>query len=150
MNRIRYYYLDSLGKEQLEDAIAAFLEDKSPQTLWQAFEEALPMAKLKARSTKKRVEGMIYLCERLWPLAIELGQKVHGAEFSRHDLIHSTQSKPMSYYHYTAGSREPNYILMTRDDALQDPTTAIVKLKQDVDHLVNFIHELPAEAATVE
>jgi hypothetical protein len=150
MDRIKFYYLDSLAREQLNDAIDAFTEDRSVQRLWGAFEDALPATKLKMRSVKKRVEGMAYLIDKLWNLALEVGRNNFGAEFSRIELIRTTQSRPMSHYHYTAGSREPNDVLLTRDDALQDPTTAMVKLKEDIDHLLDFITKAPSELISVD
>jgi len=45
----------------------------------------------------------------------------------------------MSQYHYLTGSREPMNVLLTRDDALQDPSTAFVKLKHDIETWSEFI-----------
>ena len=101
------------------------------------------MEKQSGRSHRRRVEGMIYCSEHLWSLAMESGKGAYGADFSRQDLIRLTGSRPMSHYRYLTGSREPMEVLLTRDDALEDSGTALVKFRDDIEALIDFIKTPP-------
>jgi len=150
MKRVKLYFLDSGAKRRLNDALQSFFSRPSPRTLWDELCEILPVDKWKPRTFKERVEGMTLVTERLWLFALESGKKCFSQDFSRRELLHHLRSLPMSHYRYLTGSREPMEILLTRDDALQDPATALVKLRRDIETLAEFIFQLPEEMSGTE
>lgn len=139
MKRIRFYYLNSEVKHQLEDVLQDFINGQPPQDLLSELNRMLPIKVEDKNSMRQRIEGMIYISERLWSIALEIGKQVYGKKFSRQELWRFTLNLPMSHYRYLTGSREPMPVLLTRDDALEDPSTAIVKLGRDIEALMGFI-----------
>ena len=148
MKRLKYYYLDSDSRRRIDDLLENFLKQGSTLHLMERLKELLPIEKWKPNSLRKHVEGMYYLSERLWTLALDAGKKAYGNDFSRENLLRVTRTLPMSQYRYLTGSREPMNVLLTRDDALQDPSTAFVKLKHDIETWSEFI--LSARNGTIE
>ena len=145
MNRLRFYYLDSKSRDLLEEKLQSFLDGELSESLTEEIKHTLPFEKRDLSTVRRRVEGMIYLTERLWMMALEVGKNAYGSDFSRQNLVGITRALPMSHYHYFTGSREPMNVLITRDDALQDPSAAIVKFKRDIESLAEFIQNAPAE-----
>jgi hypothetical protein len=141
--RLNFYYLPSEAREKLDKALDVFPKRGTSDTLLAELETLLPMEAQSGRSHRRRVEGMIYCSERLWSMAMDVGKKEYGADFSRQDLIRLTRSRPMSHYRYLTGSREPMEVLLTRDDALEDPGTALVKFRGDIEALIDFIKTPP-------
>lgn len=147
MKRIRLFYLKSESKNSLDGILDKFVDQPLPQRLWQDLLDALPVEKWDSITVKQRVEGLVYIAEELWSLALKLGKKSYGQDFSRRELLHDLRSMPMSHYRYVTGSREPKIALLTRDDALQDPSTSLVKLQRDIETLAEFVRQLPESAS---
>ncbi len=143
MKRLRFYYLDTETRGKLEGLLQSSLADSTTADLLNQFKQLLPIQKWDSTSLRRHVEGLFYLSERLWNIAVEKGKQAYGDDFSRENLLRITKTLPMSHYHYLTGSREPADVLLTRDDALQDPPTALVKLTADINSLVEFIQSLP-------
>lgn len=144
LNRMRFYYLDPATRENLEEIILNFSKGQLQESLLYEIRQSLPFEKKDLSTVKRRVEGMIYLTERLWMIALEAGKNAYGSDFSRQNLVGITRTMPMSHYHYVTGSREPINVLITRDDALQDPSAAFAKFDRDVNSLAEFIQETSA------
>ena len=141
MNRIRLYYLKSETRRQLDALLQNLLKERSDQDFRAEIDRLLPIEAKQSKSVKRRVEGMFYVSERLWAIGLELGKKAYGEAFSRQDLWRSTHDLPMSHYRYLTGSREPVPVLITRDDALEDPSTGLAKLGQDIEAILGFIRD---------
>jgi hypothetical protein len=138
MKRMRFYYLDTQVLGKLDQVLGEFTAGHADDVM-KALNQTLPIVKWNDKSLRRHVEGMFYLSEKLWTFALELGKKTWGAEFSRENLLRITKTMPMSHYSYLVGSREPATVLLTRDDILQDPATAMVKLQHDIKSLSDFI-----------
>ena len=141
MNRIRLYYLKLETRRRLDALLQSFLKGRSDQDFRGEIDRLLSIEAKQSQSVKRRVEGMFYVSERLWAIGLELGKKAYGEAFSRQDLWRSTHDLPMSHYRYLTGSREPVPVLITRDDALEDPSTGLAKLDQDIEAILGFIRD---------
>lgn len=135
---MRFYYIDNQIIAKLDGILEEFTAGQTNDVMGQ-LKQTLPIEKWNEKSLRKHVEGMFYLSEKLWTIALDLGKKTWGDEFSRENLQRITKPMPMSHYGYLVGSREPATVLLTRDDALQDPATAMVKLSHDIESLSDFI-----------
>ena len=138
MKRMRFYYVNAEERSRLEALIQRMLKNSSVDLLAEV-KSLLPIEKRNNTSVRKYVEGLFYVAERLWTIGVEKGKEAYGPDFSRENLLRITKTLPMSHYRYLTGSREPMNVLLTRDDALQDPPTAIVKLTNDIASLLEFI-----------
>lgn len=139
MKRMRFYYLDTKTRSRLEELLQKGLKNSAAAHLLENFKKLVPIEKWNNVSLRRHVEGLFYLSERLWDLAVQRGKEVYGDDFNRENLLRITKTLPMSYYRYLTGSREPADVLLTRDDALQDPATSMVKLTRDIEALTEFI-----------
>ncbi|MBM3330211.1 MAG: hypothetical protein FJY67_12225 [Calditrichaeota bacterium] len=99
---------------------------RNADELFDKFTVLLPIEKLNQDTVRRRVEGLYYASELLWQKALQSGKE------SRNDIVRRAGLKPLSHYHYMTGSREPRNIVLTRDDYLNDPATALVKLRDDI------------------
>lgn len=142
MNRIRFYYLKSEIRRQLDALLQELLKGRSEQDFQGEINRLLPIEAKQDKSVKRRVEGMFYISERLWAIGLDMGKKAYGDAFSRQDLWRSTHNLPMSHYRYLTGSREPVPVLITRDDAIEDPSTGLAKLGRDIEALLDFIRDM--------
>ncbi len=86
----------------------------------------LPIEKMDADTVRRRVEGLYYTSELIFKRLLA------GGKMTRNDIVRAAGLKPLSHFHYLTGSREPKNIVLTRDDYLNDPSTALVKLKDDI------------------
>lgn len=145
MMRRRFYYLDSETRKELDAVLESYRRDSTGDALWTALCNKLPVEKKRNTSYKIRVEGLSYVAESLWEMALAQGKQAYGENFSRQDLAKAVGSRPISYYHYLIGSREPWTVLNTRRDALEDLDTAMLKLKDDIHALVEYIRRLPSD-----
>lgn len=114
--------------------------------LWEKLCAALPLDRGRPESLSRRVEGLDYVAEKLWALAVESGKKTFGPNFDREALRRAAGIMPISHYHYIMGSREPWGLVLTRRDALHDPQTALLKLRRDIESLGDFILNLPQDS----
>jgi hypothetical protein len=144
MKRLRFYYLDTETRGKLEALLQTLLAHSATADLMNQFKKLLPIQKRDNTSLRRHVEGLFYLSERLWNIAVEKGKQAYGDDFTRENLLRITKTLPMSHYRYLTGSREPADVLLTRDDALQDPPTALIKLTADINSLLDFIQSLPS------
>jgi hypothetical protein len=145
MMRRRFYYLDSETRRELDAVLEGYIKNPAGDSLWTALCSKLPLEKKKSTSYKTRVEGLSYAAESLWDTALARGKLAYGENFGRQELSRAVGSRPISYYHYLIGSREPRTILNTRRDALEDLDTAMLKLKDDIMSLADFIRRLPSD-----
>jgi len=144
----RFYYLAPDARQRVDEVLERFAQRAPIGDLWEALCRELPVDRQAATSLQARVEGMSYAAEYLWNAALQAGAQVYGGDFDRQQLRHSVQDvMPITHYHYKVGSRLPKAILVTRRDALEDPGTALAKLKQDIEGLVDFIRRLPEPPA---
>ncbi len=130
MPRSELYYLDKKSSEQIDNLVKriASEDDKlKPNSLLKEVTELLPIQKTDITTVRRRVEGFHYTTEMLWEAALEL--KIVGG---RSDIVRLAKLKPLSHYHYLTGSREPVSNVLTRADYLNDPATALVKLRDDI------------------
>ncbi|MBM3327178.1 MAG: hypothetical protein FJY65_09450 [Calditrichaeota bacterium] len=124
---LRYLTTEVVGQiAALIDNYIAGSGVKTQDDLFEKITDLLPIEKLNQDTVRRRVEGYYYASELLWQKALQ------GGKFSRQDLVRKAGLKPLSHYHYLTGSREPRNIVLTRDDYLNDPTTALVKLRDDI------------------
>ncbi len=139
IKRMRFYYLEKDTAKRLDSILQDFTDTPLNYDLLGQLREVVPISKRDHSSVKQHVEGMFYVSEKLWNIALETGRNTWGEKFSRENLRRMTKSIPMSHYCYLVGSREAPNVLLTRNDALQDPGTAMVKLEHDISSLVDFI-----------
>ncbi len=133
---LRYLAKDVAERiDQIVQKLAAGDSDVTSDNIIDKVTELLPIQKLHQDTIRRRVEGYYLASELLWQTAIELLKK------SRAEIVRMAKLKPLSYYHYLTGSREPSGIVMTRDDFLNDPATAMVKLRDDIIGLAKIIPE---------
>jgi len=126
--------------EEVVDEYAFGAGDLTPDTLLDRAIDLLPIEKQHTDTIRKRVEGLHYLSELLWNRALETGK------LNRQQIVVKARLRPLSYYHYLTGSREPSNILLTRDDLLNDPPTGLVKLRDDILGLARVLPELQSES----
>ena len=133
------YFLTEDLFEQITGLIDQFIrEPKSikPEQLVEVLKDILPIEKMNRQTLLRRVEGYSIATDILWEKVTEIGG------LDRQQIVTRAKLKPMSYYHYLTGSREaPNYA-KSRDDLMNDPSTALVKLKDDILGLTGLIVEL--------
>ena len=146
MNRMRLYYLHPEAILKLDDVIEKFVHKPEDHNLLEDLGKILPIEKRNPVSFKQRVEAMFYVSEKLWSVALEKGKKTWGEDFSRDNLLRITKTMPMSHYSYLVGSREPANVLLTRNDILQDPVVAMVKLQHDIESLSDFLRNSQVKA----
>lgn len=131
-NEMREYELRYLTSEvvskissQLDNYVAAAGKQKA-EDMFNKVVELLPIEKMNPDTVRRRVEGLYYTSELIFKRLLDAGK------MTRNDIVRAAGLKPLSHYHYTTGSREPKNIVLTRDDYLNDPATALVKLKDDI------------------
>jgi len=84
----------------------------------------------------RRVEGYSQATDLLWEKILEIGK------LDKQEIITRANLKPMSYYHYLTGSREAPDYAKSREDMLNDPSTALVKLRDDIIGLADLMLNL--------
>ena len=126
---------------ELIDQYTAGTVDLSPEELLTRIEELLPLEKMKRETTLRRIEGYSFATDKLWDKTLEIGH------LDRKQILARAKLRPMSYYHYMTGSNVPADYASTRADLLNDPTTARVKLRDDIMKLAELLMELRSETA---
>ncbi len=139
MPRFELYYLDKKSAEEIEDMVTQLAAGKTqldPEEFLNKLTAKLPIVKSDITSVRRRIEGFYYTTEILWREALKLNNG------DRKEIIHIAKLKPLSHYHYLTGSREPQINVMTRADYFNDPTTALVKLHDDIIGLASVFPQL--------
>jgi len=128
MPRFELYYIDKKSAENIEKIVHQFVSENnklSPEELVDTIIAELPIQRSDLTSVRRRVEGFYFTTEILWNEALKIND-------NRPAVVKIAKLKPLSHYHYITGSREPNTNVMTRADYFNDPTTALVKLRDDI------------------
>lgn len=131
MPRFELYYLERKVAEIIDNKVKEFAQDESsvPEDLLSDLIAMLPIKRTDLSSVRRRVEGFYYTTEILWHEALRLNNG------NRQEVVKLANLKPLSHYHYLTGSREPFGNVLTRADFLNDPATALVKLRDDINGL---------------
>ena len=135
-------YLPSNSRDQIDKLADQFTTgaiELTPEDFIERLKEILPVQKLKVDTVRRRVEGYAHVTDLLWDKAMEIGN------LDRHQIVIRAKLRPLSHYHYTTGSREPAVAVRTRDDYMNDPGTALEKLKEDIRGLAGLINQLKAQ-----
>ena len=147
MREMELRYLSNDVAERIEQMVEDVVTGRSTDTIQNFVDkitELLPINKLQSDTVRRRVEGYYLTTEMLWQKARDLSKG------TRSDVVRMANLKPLSHYHYMTGSREPHNIVMTRDDYMNDPPTAMVKLRDDIYNLAGIFPELRKKASTAE
>lgn len=133
------YYLSPETSAQIEKLVNDFTggaKSISSEDLLEKLQEVLPIQKMNRNSVKRRVEGFYHATELLFKFILD--KRI----LDRQQIVLKAKLRPLSYYHYLTGSREPADNVQTRDDYLNDPTTALVKLRDDILGLARLMPQL--------
>ena len=139
MPRSELYYLDKKSAEQIDkliERVASGDNTIKPRDLFKKITDLLPIKKSDITTVRRRVEGFHYTTELLWQAALRLEVG------DRPEIVRLANLKPLSHYHYLTGSREPIGNVLTRADYLNDPSTALVKLEEDILGLTSVFPKL--------
>lgn len=145
MPRMELLYLDHDDADTIEKLSIEFAEGVTNITheeFIRKITSLLPITKTDISTVRRRVEGYYYATEVLWKEALKM--KIG----SRQDIVRLAKLKPLSHYHYLTGSREPHGNVMTRADYLNDPSTALVKLRDDITGLARVFPKLREGVST--
>jgi len=129
MREYELRYLSNEAVDQIGKLLDSFDVVGGKQTVEEFFDKVvavLPIERMNADTVRRRVEGLYYTSELIFKRLLA------GGKLTRNDIVRAAGLKPLSHYHYLTGSREPRNIVLTRDDYLNDPSTALVKLKDDI------------------
>ena len=129
-------YVSSEVAEQISQLIEEFIttdDEMTGEKLLNRVHLLLPIERMKTETVRQRIEGLHFVTEILWQKILDTGK------FNRQEVVQMAKLKPLSYYHYLTGSREQVSNVMSRDDYMNDPSTAIAKLKDDVTGLARII-----------
>jgi len=118
----------------LVEAFVAAGGKQTPQQMFDKITALLPITRSKPDSVRARIEGYYFASEFLFKRLIQGGR-------TRPQIVKDAELKPLSQYHYTVGSREPRNSMLTRDDYLVDPSTSLVKLKDDIISLAELVNK---------
>lgn len=138
-----FHFIDEGMVELLLDMVDSFkTSEETPRSLLERTKELLPVDRNGHAVLCERVEGFYEISEGLFQAVFDLGQARHGEEWDRKQVVKFAKLRPFSYYHWITGSREPANNVMTRKDYLNDPTTALAKLEEDILSLAKLYREL--------
>lgn len=143
MPRFELNYLDKKSAETIEKIVQQYANDPKKMTADELVDKVtneLPIKKTDLTSVRRRVEGYYFTTEILWLEALKYKE-------DRTAVVRIAKLKPLSHYHYLTGSREPITNVMTRADYLNDPTTALVKLRDDIISLATALPKLITDVA---
>jgi hypothetical protein len=144
--RGKLYYVTDETQEKIEQIVSEFEHDTNltAEQLMEALKKILPIEKTNMDTGKRRVEGFYLVAEQLFNIVLDLGKFRYGDEWTRGRLTKEANLLPFSHFHWTAGSREPTQNVLTRDDFLNDPATALIKLESDICSLAELMRRLQA------
>jgi len=143
MSHHQIQYLPAPVAETIGKMVEAFCSGKANLDSRQFYESLishLPIEKMNRTTLIHRVEGLLYVTDLLWEDLLKV------KKMNRDDVVHSAGIKPLSYYHYKLGSREPGDFVATRNDFLTDPPTALEKLEDDVTKLAQIVLTINSKA----
>jgi len=128
-----YHFINAGIVDKIRTSINNFREgDVLPDQLLMKLKELLPVHRTDRETWKNRVEGLSEASQILLEYVLEKGKVVHGEHWDEETVLKQAKLRPLSYYHYVTGSREPATNVRGREDYFNDPTTALVKLEDDV------------------
>ena len=137
MRELDLRYLDKKVAQSIKEIIEDYIGGKAgidSEKLIHQIHNLTPIQKTDPNSVRCQVEGLYVASELLWHTALnEMKDK------SRQDLVKLAKLKTLSHYHYLTGSRENLRNVLTRDDYLTDPPTALVKLRDDIIGLAKIV-----------
>ena len=130
-----HYINPSLNKQirGLIDQISEGTLQVNPSEIPYKLKELLPIEKLKRETIHRRLEGYFLASNLLFD------KLMSSLTNDRKQIINQAGLRSMGYYHYVTGSREPATYMETRDDILNDPAAALVKLSSDIVGMAHLI-----------
>lgn len=137
-------YLTPELADQIAGVVEQFADGKlniASDGLLEKLKEMLPVEKMNRDTMHQRLEGYYHASDILFTKVIE----ITGME--RPEIVSKANLRPLSYYHYLTGSREPSGNVLTRTDLFNDPATALIKLRDDIVGLSGLIPGLETAVA---
>jgi hypothetical protein len=133
MVKAEYFFVGNGVLDKLSAIVEKYgNEEYSPEKFMMKIKELLPVHKTNKETWKARVEGFNHVSDDLINLIIKKVNDVKGKTWDKEDVVQQAKLRPLSYYHYVTGSREPVSNMMSQDDYFVDPTTSLVKLEDDI------------------
>lgn len=143
MPREGHHFIEQGLVDKLKTATEQYCKgDTSPEQFLAKIKEMLPVHKTDRDTWKARVEGFSDVSDLLIEQIVAKGARLDGDSWNREHVIKQAKLRPLSYYHYVTGSREPAANVMTSEDYFNDPTTALVKLEDDIIALARVYRKL--------
>jgi len=143
MRNQHYYYLSSDMKSDLQAVVTRFVtESASPEMFLNEIKEKLPVEWSNQFQWKASVEGFFFTAQVLFGEVLQFGQSHHGDEWTRETVVYEAGLRPLSSYHWSSLYWDSLSAIPTSDDYLNDPTTALVKLKDDILALSRLLRKL--------
>ena len=137
------HFIDEGLGDKLKAAVTQYGKgDMSPEQLLAKLKELLPVHKTDRDTWKARVEGFHLISQDLIDRIVATNGKIDGKTFTAESVVKQARLRPLSYYHYVTGSREPAANVRTEDDLFNDPTTSLVKLEDDIIALAKLIRKV--------
>lgn len=134
------HFIDEGLADKLKAAVAQFAKgDTSPEQLLAKLKELLPVHKTDRDTWKARVEGFHLISKDLIARVVASNGHLDGKSFTEESVVKQARLRPLSYYHYVTGSREPAANVRTEEDYFNDPTTSLVKLEDDIIALAKLV-----------
>ena len=138
MQRKCLHYINPALNRQIQGLIDQLLDGSlmiKPDEIPYKLKEILPIEKLRKETIHRRVEGYFLASNLLFD------KLMSNCMNDRKQIVSQARLKSMRYYHYVTGSREPATYMETRDDILNDPAAALVKLSSDIVGMANLLSE---------
>ncbi len=149
MSENSYRFLDPGLAEKLLALVDQFCEnDSAPDQLLAKVKELVPLNREDQKTLKIRVEGYFEVSGKLFEVVLANFREKHGGDYSREKLIGEAKIHPFDYYHRVAGMRDGPSEGETREDYLDNPATALVKLEDDILSLARMCRSLSRPAET--
>ncbi|MBD3167732.1 hypothetical protein GF324_14115 [bacterium] len=143
MARIQYHFMSEEDFGKLEEFHKSFIaSDLTPENYVVKLREMFTLDKAEPATWKRRVEALYTASEMLFHDVLEEGRTWQGTVWNRGRVVIEARLMPLSHYHWTTGSREPTANLLTRDDYLNDPATALIKLEFDIISMGKLLRRL--------
>ncbi len=142
-----YHFVGTDTLREIEGVTDQFgCNEQSPQQMFTKLEEILPVEKTNPSTWKARVEGFYHVSDNFFNNVLTIGQARYGEDWNRSKVIQEAKLFPFSHYHWLTGSREPIANMLTRDDYLNDPCTALIKLEDDILSLGGLLKKVDRRA----
>jgi len=133
MREYEFHFLEEAVIKKISEATKNFLgSDIEPKQFIEELKKLLPVSKTDRSTHKSRVEGLYFVNEFLFQEVLDKGKKKVGEDWNHNKIVSQAKLRPFSHYHYLSGSHEPVVNVRTRDDYLNDPATAMMKLEDDI------------------